>query len=446
MATTAAIATKVDFAGKGASEAGPTLADVVAAKNLSSAETRITALEKILSHSSMAEETTRAKEHALLALGEQFSELGDGQRLQTLVRTSREFLNSIPKARASKIVRDMVDLLGKIPNALDLQIQTTREVLLWAEEDRSAFFRQSLELRLAALLLEARQFSEATGLIDSLLTEVKRLDDKLLQAELLLLESRVYFELRNYAKSRASLTAARSSSNAVYCPPPLQAALDMHSGILHAQENDFKTAFSYFYEALEAYTGPKFSDNKQALRSLLYMLLSKIMMGAPEDISVVLGGKAALRIVDHADSRAPVEAMRVIAQAAGAASLSDLRAAREEQPHSAVLSVDPFLSMHLRNLQSDLLEKSLLRALLPYSRVELSRIAELVGVDETTIETKISQMILGKRFRGVLDQEAGCLEIFDPEDDDTLYVEARGVIENAGSAVDALFSRVAKLN
>lgn len=27
----------------------------------------------------------------------------DGQRLQTLVRTSREFLNSIPKARASKI-------------------------------------------------------------------------------------------------------------------------------------------------------------------------------------------------------------------------------------------------------------------------------------------------------------------------------------------------------
>lgn len=82
--------------------------------------------------------------------------------------------------------------------------------------------------------------------------------------------------------SQAALTSSRTAANAIYCPPYLQAQLDLQSGILHAEDKDFTTAYSYFFETFENLSGQEEhaegGGSERAIVPLKYMLLCKIML------------------------------------------------------------------------------------------------------------------------------------------------------------------------
>lgn len=81
------------------------------------------------------------------------------------------------------------------------------------------------------------------------------------------------------------------------------------------------------------------------------------------------------------------------------------------------LGEDAIVQSHLAALYDNLLEKNLLHLVLPYSRVQISFISSKIGLSPHDIELKLSQMILDKVLKAVIDHNTGCLMIHDEEKD-----------------------------
>ncbi|KAK1960773.1 PCI domain-containing protein [Colletotrichum eremochloae] len=386
--------------------------------------------------SATSDAAVKEYETALISLGELYRDEKKTQELVDLITKSRTVLSSFAKAKTAKLVRSLLDLFEDIEGSTDIQIAVTKSCIEWATSERRSFLRQNLETRLVTLLMAKQSYYDALTLINGLLRELKRLDDKLVLVEVQLLESRVYHALGNIPKARAALTSARTSAASVYTPPLLQAHLDMQSGMLHAEDKDFNTAFSYFIEALDGYHTQ--DESVKATAALQYMLLCKIMLNLADDVNNLMTSKQAQKYASK-----NLEAMKAIARAHSNRSLEEYEQAL--QSYREQLGSDAFIRNHLRRLYDAMLEQNLIKVIEPFSRVEINHIAKMVGLDTQQVERKLSQMILDKVIIGVLDQGAGCLIIYDETERDSAYDHALATIEKLSSVVDVLYTNQASM-
>eukprot|EP00096_Caligus_rogercresseyi_P010327 TRINITY_DN371_c0_g1_i1.p1 TRINITY_DN371_c0_g1~~TRINITY_DN371_c0_g1_i1.p1 ORF type:complete len:420 (-),score=180.89 TRINITY_DN371_c0_g1_i1:146-1405(-) len=384
------------------------------------------------------EEDPLDPESAILDLGSRFVSEGKSEEMANLIRVVQPFLKVMSKAKAAKLVRSLLDMFLGIPGVPeDLGEELTKECIAWATEERRTFLRQSLEGRLVGLYYERERFAESLALGSNLLKELKKLNDKNLLVEVTLLESKTYTDLGNLPKARASLTSARTTANSIYIPPKVQAQLDLQAGILHAyEEKDFKTAFSYFYEAFEQYDAS--DESRPALNALKYMLLSKIMLQLPDEVAGIVSGKIALRY-----SGPDIEAMKAVANASRKRSLEDFKAALATYPEE--LEKDKIVSKHLESLYQSMLEQNLCRIIEPYSSVQVQFVSEKIQLPCAEVEKKLSQMILDRKFRGILDQETGVLIIFEEAGRDSTYDDVLETINAMSRVVDRLYLSAQKL-
>ncbi|KAF2722315.1 PCI-domain-containing protein [Polychaeton citri CBS 116435] len=378
----------------------------------------------------------RDYENALIGLGELYRNHNRASDLADLIHQVRDVLTSFARAKTSKLIRQLLDHFAPIPNTLETQISVTKSCIDWAVSQRQGFLRQNLEVRLVSLYMQKQSFYDALTLINGLLKELKRLDDKLVLVEVQLLESRVYHALGNVPKGRAALTAARTSAASVYTPPLLQAGLDMQSGQLHAEDSDFNTAYSYFIEAMEGYHGQ--DESVKATSALQYMLLCKIMLNQKDDVDSLMTSKHALKYAGK-----NLDAMKAVARAHSNRSLEEYEQALHQYRYE--LASDRFIASHLRRLYDSMLEQNLIKVIEPFSRVEISHVAEMVGLDVQQVERKLSQMILDRVIIGVLDQGANVLIVYDEGERDKGYDAALDTIEKLSSVVDVLYSNQASL-
>eukprot|EP01094_Clydonella_sp_ATCC50884_P024864 TRINITY_DN635_c0_g1_i1.p1 TRINITY_DN635_c0_g1~~TRINITY_DN635_c0_g1_i1.p1 ORF type:complete len:420 (+),score=164.48 TRINITY_DN635_c0_g1_i1:155-1414(+) len=370
-------------------------------------------------------------EQSIYKLGEILTAKGDAEALGGLLKKIRPFFATISKAKTEKIVRELINLVGNVPDSLNIQLSLCKECIDWALEEKRTFLRQRLQSRLADLYFQLEQFQAALEIMQPLLSEVKRLDDKHLLIEIHLTETRVQHKLRNLPKAKASLTAARTHANSVHITPRLQGEIDMESGMLHCQEHDYKTAYSYFFEAFEGFNS---QDQPEAVTALKYMLLAKVMTNNPEDVHSILSGKLALKYQGR-----DMEAMNAVAHAHKERSLEAFEQALSD--YKSELGDDPLISKHVAELYDTMLQQNLCRIIEPFSRVEIAHVAKLIGLEVALVEKKLSQMILDKRFKGILDQGSGCLTLFHDPPTSGVYDASLETIKAMSLTVDRLFER-----
>ena len=403
---------------------------------------------------------TSIKERSIYALARAYCGANRTSEVVTLLTgdTCRVFFSHITKAKCAKVVRAVLDAVCTLsPLELELQSKICENIISWCVLEKRSFLRQRVEAKLASILFSRDDYKAALSLINKLLGELKKLDDKQLLVETHLIEARIHHGLRGIAKAKAALTASRTAANAIYVAPSLQAEIDMMSGTLHCEEADYDTAHSYFLEAFEQLD--QLDDVHRALPCLKYMMLCKILdsLGKALKISAQtlgLGGKSTSTstnadlptVTNMISSRQSVkyagtdiEAMSAIAQAATKRSLKQFDETKNK--YKKELQDDLVIKHHLHILKEQLLESNLIRIIEPYSCVQIAHVAALIELPLPTVEKKLSQMILDKKFHGILDQGKGQLIVYEDSQTDLAMEKSLHVIENIDQVVTSLFAR-----
>ena len=407
-------------------------------------------LEQVMESPKLGPKAIQIKERAVYELTRAYCAR---QEYSSVVKFLEEspFFQNVTKAKCAKVVRQVLDIVVSLaPQEYAMQREICEKIIAWCQREKRTFLRQRVEAKLASILFHQNLFSEALALIDRLLTELKKLDDKQLLVETHLMECKIHFGLRNVPKAKAALTASRTAANAIYVSPNLQASIDSMSGTIHTEESDYNTAHSYFLEAFEQLD--QMNEEAQAVSCLKYMMLCRILDAltktlklsakgeigadktAPLDASTLITSRQAVKYAGR-----DLEAMTAIAKAATQRSLNDFE--QVLQDYAAELQTDLLIKYHLHILQEQLLESNLIRIMEPYSCVELQHVADLMELPLPMVEKKLSQMILDDKFQGILDQGKGQLVVYEEGEKDRAMEKGLAVLENMDDVVTTLFER-----
>lgn len=412
-------------------------------------------LKQVMESLKTGPKATQIKERAVYDLTRAYCSQHKYSEIVSFLETS-SFFTVVTKAKCAKVVRQVLDIVCSLaPDEYDMQHEICEKIVIWCRREKRTFLRQRVESKLSGILFEQSKFVEALTLVDRLLGELKKIDDKQLLVETHLMESKIHFGLRNVAKAKAALTASRTAANAIYVAPNLQASIDTMSGTIHTEEGDYNTAHSYFLEAFEQLD--QMNEESMAVPCLKYMMLCRILdsltktlqlsakgaigvdksgktVGSVLDISTLLTSRQAVKYAGR-----DLDAMTAVAKAASERSLNDFEKVLEEYP--AELQTDLLIKHHLHILQEQMLESNLIRIMEPYSCVELAHIAKLMDMPLPVVEKKLSQMILDGKFQGILDQGKGQLIIYEEGEKDKAMEKGLQVLEKIDDVVTTLFDR-----
>ena len=107
----------------------------------------------------------KKKEDSIMELGNILAQNKQTEELRKMIEQTRPFLVSLGKAKAAKLVRDLVDLCLKIDDQDgDIKVGLIKECIQWATEQNRTFLRQTLTARLVRLYNDLQRYTQALPL------------------------------------------------------------------------------------------------------------------------------------------------------------------------------------------------------------------------------------------------------------------------------------------
>lgn len=376
------------------------------------------------------------REEALLNLAKQYTLANDVTKVDNLMVMANQLALNESKMYLAKIMKMLLDAVSQ--NDSDekkIELELCKKILEWSIRENKNFLKVRLQIRFANILYMRGEFTNAKKEIDEVIKEARDVDDKNLLVEGYLLESKLIYETKNIPKAKASLTACRAHANKIYIQPVLQADIEKTAGILHLSEKDYRIAYSYFYEAFEAFH--QSGEKKAALETFQYLLLAKIMQDSIEEANNLVEGRFGQIYIK--DAPLMLEILKAY-QTKNLVELSNILTHRR-----AEIARNKIIHSQIDFLYDQLLEKNIEKLITAYSKVQIKYLADKLKIEEDIIERKIGEMILDEKLLGSLDQENGILILFEKKEVDTLFSDSLEVFDNINYALDELSIRSEKL-
>lgn len=309
----------------------------------------------------------------------------------------------ITTPRITKIIKKLFEMFPYSSDDFEDILGLLDALTKWAESENKKMLKLDLECKRIYALLQTGKYSETLSQIGPIIQELKKYDDKINLITLYVYESKAFYEVKNISKSKSCLTSARVLAVSAYCPPQLQAQIDLLSGIYICDERNYGVAPSYFIEAFEGFTLDKMYV--EACISLRYLVLSKIIAKKWDETNVLMKNKNVLRHLDD-------EMIKILFKVGEVCSNRDLKSYNDLLlAHSERIQQDSFICAHLQYLYDILLDSNIIKIIEPYSVVKIEFIAESLGFDADVIENKLRKIILDKTINGILDHVNNCLII-----------------------------------
>ncbi|CCF75573.1 26S proteasome regulatory subunit N6 [Babesia microti strain RI] len=186
--------------------------------------------------------------------------VGDIGGVIKVFNDNEPFLSMIPMAKMGKIIKCILERMLLVKFDINSILKVFVKFKNWCDQQKRTFLGYRIEIKIIILLVFKKEFALALKRISSLITSLKLLEDKQFLLDAYILQSKIYLFISNYALMKMSLSNAKNVSINLNTPSYVNGELDLLSGLISLHEKDYKTAYSYFYEAYESFhsslTGP----------------------------------------------------------------------------------------------------------------------------------------------------------------------------------------------